>query len=156
MPDGSNIGPEIQGGPDPKKLEQSARFIRRARHALVDYSDARELLNEGRFSEEEMRQNSAEIGATDWNYTLTRVSSEFLDLLVERKPRKKGTGIISEEIRVSYGDQPAYNYTKTFETGNDDENVTSAEDEARARRKVRRFLEDMEGDLLPPQPTKHK
>ena len=157
MPEGVSGGPEIQSRPDIKKLNQSAKFIRRIRHALKDYRDARELLNEGRFSEEEMQDPIAEIGAANWNYTIVRMTPEFLDLVIERKPRKTDTMIASETIRVIYGDQPAYKYTRLYKDKDmETESVTSDEDERLARRKVRRFLEEMERDLLPPQQTKLK
>lgn len=141
----SGIRTENGFGVDTRALDRSARFIRRIRQAVHDYPDASRLLEEGRLSSADTIKPPATIPTSKWNYTFTRMKPEYLDLQVERKPVGSNPKL-SEKIWLVYGERPSYEYIRTVE-GQPPEIITSMEDEVTARRRVRRFIEDMEAQF---------
>lgn len=147
MPDGTSAGPEIGIGIDTRTLDQSGRFIHRLRdRTLIGYPDAKRLLEEGSFSEEDMKEPYAEIGTSTWDYTIVRMKADYLDLQIQRTPRDKGSKVQMEKIRIVYGEEPSYEYSKTI-AGQVSQIVSSIEDPISARRRVRRFIEEMEAQF---------
>ncbi len=142
MPEGE-ITSESQTKVDTRVLNQSARFIRRIRQALSFYKDARELLDEGRFSEKQMVQSQAIVTTSTWGYTFVRMKPDYLDLQIQRRRLDPKAALQEEKIRIVYGESPLYEYSK-ISAGQHPEMASSLDDEVLARRKVRRFIEDIE------------